>query len=122
LKVIQEQSHVDEGGAEAVGIEDDDGVGGLSGKEEENDTEEVVEAQGERSTFDEAMNANIDLIAEFGQGLRYQVQFRDQRMLNTLEREGAGFLRLARACTEKEKKLQSTRGETPRGRSQQSLK
>jgi hypothetical protein len=38
------------------------------------------------------MNANIDLIAEFAQGLRYQGQFRDQRMLNTLEREGAGFL------------------------------
>jgi hypothetical protein len=28
LKVIQEQSHVDEGGAEAVDIEDDDDVGG----------------------------------------------------------------------------------------------
>ena len=44
------------------------------------------------------MNANVDLIAKFVQDLRYQVQFRDQRMLNTLEREGAGFLPLARAC------------------------
>jgi hypothetical protein len=51
---------------------------------------------------------------EFVQGLRHQVQFRDQRMLNALEREGAGFLRLARACMGKEKRLQSTRGgETP---------
>jgi hypothetical protein len=98
--------HVDEGGAEAVNIEDDDDVGGVSGKEEENEIEEVVEARGKGSTFEEAMNANIDLIAEFAQGLRYQVQFRDQRMLNTLEREGAGFLRLARACTKKEKKHQ----------------
>ena len=35
--------------------------------------EEVVEARGEGSRFEEAMNANVDLIAEFVQGLRYQV-------------------------------------------------
>ena len=118
--MIQEQNHIDEGGAEAVDIEDDDNMGGMSG-EEEDEIEEVVEARGEGSTFEEAMDANVDLIAEFVQGLRYQIQFRDQRMLNTLEREGAGFLRLARACMEKEKKLQSTRGEKhqQRGRSQQ---
>ena len=68
LKVIQEQSHVDEGGAEAVEIEDDDdAVGGVSG-EGENEIGKVVEAR-EGSTFKEA---NIDLIAEFAQGLRYQ--------------------------------------------------
>ena len=110
MRVIQEQNHVDEGGAKAVDIEDDDEMGGVSEEEEEDEIEEVVEAQGEGSTFEEAMNANIDLIAKFVQGLRYQVQCRDQRMLNTLEREGAGFLRFARACMEKEKKLQSTRG------------
>jgi hypothetical protein len=32
LKVIQEQSHIDEGGAEAKDIEDDDDVGGVSGE------------------------------------------------------------------------------------------
>jgi len=106
LKVILEQSHVDEGRAEAADIEDDDDVGGVSGEEEENEIEEVVEARGEGGTFEGAMNANVDLIAEFAQDLRYQVQFRDQRMLNALEREGSGFLRLARACMEKEKKLQ----------------
>ena len=42
--MIQEQSHVDEGRAEAVDIEDDDNVGGVSGEEEENEIEEVVEA------------------------------------------------------------------------------
>ena len=98
MKVIQEQSHVDEGGAEAEDIEDNDDKGGVSGEEEENEIEEVVEARGEGSTFEEAMNANVDLIAKFAQDLRYQVQFRDQWMLNTLECEGAGFLRLARAC------------------------
>ena len=44
MKVIQEQSHVDEGGAEAEDIEDDDNMGGVSGEEEENEIEEVVEA------------------------------------------------------------------------------
>jgi len=96
LKVILEQSHVDEGRAEAVDIEDHSDLGGVGGEEEENQIEGVVKARGEGDTFEEAMNANVDLIAEFAQGLRYQVQFRDQRMLNALERERAGFLRLAR--------------------------
>jgi hypothetical protein len=56
------------------------------------------------------MNANVDFIAEFAQGLRYQVQFRDQRMLNTLEHEGADFLR---GHVWKRKRSRSQRGETP---------
>ncbi|KAJ7816435.1 hypothetical protein B0H14DRAFT_2374646, partial [Mycena olivaceomarginata] len=43
----------------------------------------------------------------------FQRQFRDQRMLQTLEREGASFLRLAWACLGKEKRLTSTRGKAP---------
>jgi hypothetical protein len=65
LKVIQEQSHVDEGGAEAKDIEDDDDVGGVSGEEKKNEIEEVVEARGEGSIFEETDDANVDLIAEF---------------------------------------------------------
>jgi hypothetical protein len=61
-------------------------------------------------TFEEAINDDIEVIVEFLTGLRFQVQFRDQRMLNTLEREGAGFLRLARTCLLKEKKSKSKRG------------
>ena len=39
---------------------------------------------------------------------------KQEQMLNMLEHEGAGFLRLARACMEKEKKFQLMRGgETP---------
>ena len=70
--MIQEQSHVDEGGAEAVEIQDDDDVGGVCGREEEDEIEEVVEAGGEGSTFEEA-NIVLNLIAEFAPGLRYQV-------------------------------------------------
>ena len=109
------QNIVNEGGvSEVVDIEDNEDMGGVSGEEEELELDEVVEARGEGSTFEEAVNANIDLIAEFVQGLRYQVQFRDQQMLNMLEREGTGFLCLARVCMEKEKRSKSTRGgETP---------
>ncbi|KAJ7246826.1 hypothetical protein B0H12DRAFT_1220454 [Mycena haematopus] len=53
------------------------------------------------------------VILEFTKGLKFQRQFRDQRMLQALQREGASFLRLARACLGKEKRLRSTRGSTP---------
>lgn len=43
-------------------------------------------------TFEEVMEGDIDLILKFAKGLKYQVQFRDQQMLNTLKREGASFL------------------------------
>ncbi|KAJ7071833.1 hypothetical protein B0H15DRAFT_735590, partial [Mycena belliarum] len=63
----------------------------------------------------EAMDENIDIILEFAKGLQFQRQFRDQRMLRVqaLEREGASFLRLAKACLAKEKRLQSTKGTRP---------
>ncbi|KAJ7143889.1 hypothetical protein C8R44DRAFT_141341 [Mycena epipterygia] len=66
-----------------------------------------------RQTFLEAMDDNIETILEFSKGLKYQKQFRDQRMLQALEREGASFLRLAKACLGKEKRLRSTRGAAP---------
>ena len=56
------------------------------------------------------MTAEIDLISEFVNGLKHQVQFRDQRMLNTLQREGVAFFHLAKACIEKERRMNSTRG------------
>ncbi|KAJ6505492.1 hypothetical protein C8R45DRAFT_1051083 [Mycena sanguinolenta] len=82
---------------------------------DEDDDDDVVDTQPDNGgrTFVEAMDENIDLIVEFAKGLKYQRQFRDQRMLQTLEREGASFLRLARACLTKEKRLTSTRGPAP---------
>ena len=35
-------------------------------------------------TFEEAMSENIETIADFLDGLRYQVEFRDNRMLHVL--------------------------------------
>jgi hypothetical protein len=60
-------------------------------------------------TFEEAFIAHIDLIVDFTAGLKHQVQFHDQWLLNALQREGAGFLQFAKACKEKEKRMNSTR-------------
>ncbi|KAJ7758605.1 hypothetical protein B0H16DRAFT_1662308 [Mycena metata] len=82
---------------------------------DDNDDDLVDTPPGEddRKTFIESMDEDIDLIMEFARGLKFQKQFRDQRMFQTLEREGAGFLRLGRACLGKEKRLKSTRGGVP---------
>ncbi|KAF7328432.1 hypothetical protein MVEN_02559100 [Mycena venus] len=82
---------------------------------DDEDDDNLVDTQpyDDGRTFVEAMDENIDLILEFAKGLKYQCQFRDQRMLQAVEREGASFLRLARACLGKEKRLQLTRGTTP---------
>jgi hypothetical protein len=64
-------------------------------------------------TFEEAMYENISTISEFMEGLRYQVQFWDDGMLQTLEREGVSFLWLAKTCLSKERQMKSTRGTSP---------
>jgi hypothetical protein len=79
----------------------------------DNDLVDTQPANENQLTFLEAMDENIDVIEEFVKGLKYQRQFRDQRMLESLEREGASFMRMARACLEKERRLRSTRGATP---------
>ncbi|KAJ6552665.1 hypothetical protein DFH09DRAFT_925044 [Mycena vulgaris] len=82
----------------------------------DDDEDDLVDTQvgGEdQLTFLEAMDENIDVILEFAKGLKFQRQFRDPRMLQALEREGASFLRLAKACLGKERRLKSTRGEAP---------
>ena len=64
-------------------------------------------------TFEEAFNDDIDLITEFLAGLKFQAQFRDQRMLNTLEQECACFFRLARVCLDKEKRMRKQGSHAP---------
>ncbi|KAF7367605.1 SWIM-type domain-containing protein [Mycena sanguinolenta] len=75
-----------------------DSAGDVPLGSEEDDDDDLVDTQpnDDRRTFVEAMDENIDLIIEVAKGLKYQRQFRDQRMLQTLEREGASFLRLGR--------------------------
>ena len=77
---------------------------------EEDEDDLAYELGHNGKTFEEAMTAEINLISEFVNGLKHQLQFRDQRMLNTLQREGAAFFRVAKACMEKERRMNSTRG------------
>jgi len=106
LKILDE-SGVSEEGAGIAGAEGGDDDDERSDGEDEDFDEDnrFVPITDDGQTFEEAFDDNIDLVTEFLAGLKFQVQFRDQRMLNTLEREGAGFFRLARACLDKEKRL-----------------
>lgn len=99
-----------------TGKDDEQDVAESDGDDDEDEEEldfDVGEVIERGRTFEEALEANIELITEFVGGLQFQAQFRDQRMLSALEREGAGFLRLARACIAKERKYRSQRGPTP---------
>ena len=51
------------------------------------------------------MSAYIKNLREFCDGLEYQLQFNDYRMLNVLEREGGSFLSLVEDCLRKEGRL-----------------
>jgi hypothetical protein len=102
---VSENYELDFGGEE----DEEDEEGGRADEEEEEEEEEEVTHKHDGQTFEEALITDIDLIVDFAAGLKHQVQFRDQRLLNVLEREGTGFLRFAKACIEKEKRMNSTR-------------
>jgi hypothetical protein len=61
-------------------------------------------------TFRDRFEGTIATIREFYKGLECQMQFGDQHMLDTLECEGASFLRLARGCLGRERRVNSMRG------------
>lgn len=63
-----------------------------------------------RATYCEMMKAHINT---FKTGLEHQIQFEDQRFLDTFEREGAHFLRLMENCLSWEKHSNSTRSVAP---------
>jgi hypothetical protein len=82
------------------------------------DEDDLVDTEADRvwngrGTFGERMAAHINLIREFCQGLEHQVQFQDHRFLNALERDGAGFLRLAQNCMSRERRRNTRRSSTP---------
>ena len=62
-----------------------------------------------RTTYCETMKSHVDTIRDFCDGLEYQIQFEDQRFLDTLEKEGARFLRLMENCLSRERRSNSTR-------------
>ena len=57
--------------------------------------------------YHDRMRAHIKNLREFCDGLEYQLQFNDYRMLNVLEREGGSFLSLVEDCLRKEGRLLS---------------
>jgi hypothetical protein len=57
--------------------------------------------------YQDRMRAHIKNLREFCDGLEYQLQFNDYRMLNVLEREGGSFLNLVEDCLRKEGRLLS---------------
>ena len=57
--------------------------------------------------YHDRMRAHIKNLREFCDGLEYQLQFNDYRMLNVLEREGGPFLNLVEDCLRKEGRLLS---------------
>jgi hypothetical protein len=61
--------------------------------------------------YHQRMRALITNIREFCDGLDYQLQFSDTRMLEVVEREGASFLKLVEDCLRKEDRLVSVPSE-----------
>ncbi|KAG6847469.1 hypothetical protein H0H93_007956 [Arthromyces matolae] len=100
-------SDKDGGETGAYGDEDGDKDGDGSGSDEDSDREVVdtrPDDDEEKLTFEEAMRNHIQTISSFARGLEYQLQFRDTRLLEVMEREAASFLRLANACLDKERR------------------
>ncbi|KAG1800560.1 hypothetical protein EV424DRAFT_1437983 [Suillus variegatus] len=64
-------------------------------------------------TFQERMLTHVKNIRDFCDGLEYQIQFNDYRMLTVLERNGSSFLRLADNCLSRERRENSSRSRSP---------
>jgi hypothetical protein len=59
------------------------------------------------------MSQHINMLRDFADGLQYQLQFNDRQMLDSLEREGATFMRFAQTCLDRERHTNLTRGSSP---------
>lgn len=98
------------------GNESDDEFGGsVDGSDDGSDDEMVlVKPAVGGLTFEESMDGYIHALREFADGLEYQKQFRDERMLRTVERELiGGMTRLMKPCLEKERRFNVVRGSNP---------
>ncbi|KAF8896787.1 hypothetical protein CPB84DRAFT_1848149 [Gymnopilus junonius] len=105
---------VDDSGCQVEDVAGDNGIDSDDDLEDDEEDEaedldwvgNVVDLE-DGCTFEEAMNEELDFIMDFLAGLRFQVQFRDHRMLAALKRKGRGFRNLGAACLGKEKRLKS---------------
>ncbi|KAH8978339.1 hypothetical protein EDB92DRAFT_1821650 [Lactarius akahatsu] len=85
------------------GSEDDDSDGLIDTWEKGNS----------EKTCKEELEDYIRIIRDFCDGLEFQVKFEDPRFLRTLEKEGAGFIRLAQNCLSRERRFNSSRASSP---------
>lgn len=60
-------------------------------------------AENRGKTFCETFEDQISRLQDFLEGCKYQIQFRDQRMMDTFQRDAAPLLRLAESCSRKER-------------------
>jgi hypothetical protein len=85
--------------------------------DDDDDDGDVIDTQSgtfrDRATFRERFLRKINTYHDFLDGLEYQLQFEDERMLETVEREGAGFWRLAQTCLSRERRMNTSRGSSP---------
>ncbi|KIM76281.1 hypothetical protein PILCRDRAFT_98766 [Piloderma croceum F 1598] len=79
----------------------------------ENRTSPSATDEEDSQTFRKRFSEHIETIQHFCDGLEYQLQFEDNRMLETVEREGASFLRLAQSCLSHERCMNSLRSSSP---------
>ncbi|KAJ7214419.1 hypothetical protein GGX14DRAFT_360171 [Mycena pura] len=87
---------------EALDDEDDDLI----------ETDETWAAR--TATFDEELGDIIKTLKDFTLGLEYQTQFKERRIVDSIQRHGGGFLKLAQQCLEKERRANINRGAAPK--------
>ncbi|KAH9032964.1 hypothetical protein EDB85DRAFT_1864712, partial [Lactarius pseudohatsudake] len=82
---------------------------------DDDDDDELIDTGGnvEKKTVKEEMENYIHIIRDFCDGLEFQVKFQNPQFLRTLEREGAGFLKLAQDCLSRERRLNSNQVASP---------
>ncbi|KAJ3792934.1 hypothetical protein GGU11DRAFT_692702, partial [Lentinula aff. detonsa] len=81
---------------------------GEESDDEEEENDDVALNIG--STFKEQMEDLTRDLHSFADGLAYQIQFCDNRMLSAVLRHGGSFLRMMEACLENEKRHNMNRG------------
>jgi hypothetical protein len=82
---------------------------------EDDDDDLILAYDGREDQSSESFHAElgeiIELMRNFAAGLEYQLRYEDRRMLDILQREGRGFIRMAKNCLDLERQENTNRGE-----------
>lgn len=99
----EQEGEEEEEGDDGVGEKERARMGAMEDKEE-HDEHEVMFAAEIGKSVDQRLEELVQLFRDFADGADYQRQFRDARMLQTIERKFARGIRLAGQCLGKEQK------------------